>query len=718
MTRNVGNFVENQFVKGLITEATGFNFPENAVIESDNCRYKKTGEVTRRLGYSYENGSTLTSQTVYTGVHKSFMWKDVGSDGGISFLVYQNGHILYFYQKDENGYCSNKRKSFTVNLRNYKSGKQNRRVENKEAAFAFGDGKLFVAHPYCDPIYIKYSASTDDITVTRITVKIRDVFGLDDGLAATKRPTTLSFQHYYNLINQGWGNSVRTDKKENKLPIGAIFHRWDVYPSNADIWWLLRGADGYFDDRALFENSMGNTEAPKGYLILDAFNQDRTKAVNTQTNSTIGHLAVTTSNGHRPSCVAFFAGRLWLAGVASEDFFNTVYYSQIMVNDSDIGKCYQKNDPTNENLSDLLDTDGGTINIVGVGKIVSLYSTGNSLIVFATNGIWAIGGSGANGTGFIATDFSVAKISSIGISQATSILDVDGLPIWWNSDGLWAIQKGQVGDYAVVSLTNDTIKTFMEENIPVANRSYIQAAYNPLEHTIQWLYKSTESTTVPSYYSYNRVLELNLQTGAFYPFSFSGKTFRTIYCSFGAITTSQSTSVDSDAGTSITVSGNALTFTEEYEAPFVSAKYKYITTNVPAGTGIAFIEEGNDTDWKDFNSSYFSSSFTTGAKVHAEGNKNFTSEYITVLTKDVTGNGTTDQGAYLSGRWDWTNDTSSKKWSTNQQLYGNRGYRDVQRRRLIIRGSGPALQLRVSSINGKGFTIVGWSAFESADATP
>jgi hypothetical protein len=62
MARQAGEFIENQFTKGLITEATGLNFPEKAVIESWNTRYGKTGETTRRLGVLLFGG-TLVTQT-------------------------------------------------------------------------------------------------------------------------------------------------------------------------------------------------------------------------------------------------------------------------------------------------------------------------------------------------------------------------------------------------------------------------------------------------------------------------------------------------------------------------------------------------------------------------------------------------------------------------------------------------------------------------------
>jgi hypothetical protein len=52
--QQLGTTTENNFTKGLITEATGLNFPENAATSTDNCQYTLIGDVTRRLGIDRE----------------------------------------------------------------------------------------------------------------------------------------------------------------------------------------------------------------------------------------------------------------------------------------------------------------------------------------------------------------------------------------------------------------------------------------------------------------------------------------------------------------------------------------------------------------------------------------------------------------------------------------------------------------------------------------
>ncbi len=55
MTRQVASVVENNFVNGLVTEATALNFPESACTETWNCVFKQTGMVSRRLGLDFED---------------------------------------------------------------------------------------------------------------------------------------------------------------------------------------------------------------------------------------------------------------------------------------------------------------------------------------------------------------------------------------------------------------------------------------------------------------------------------------------------------------------------------------------------------------------------------------------------------------------------------------------------------------------------------------
>src|SRR5690349_21110166 len=101
MPRPQGITVENDFRKGLFTEASALNFPPNAVIDTDNCEFLLDGSVTRRLGLDFESGAEFKLINRDGLAVSTYLWKNVSGDGDISIVVVQVGYILYFYRTDQ-----------------------------------------------------------------------------------------------------------------------------------------------------------------------------------------------------------------------------------------------------------------------------------------------------------------------------------------------------------------------------------------------------------------------------------------------------------------------------------------------------------------------------------------------------------------------------------------------------------------------------------------
>lgn len=579
MARNAGTTLENGAIQGLITEATGINFPEKAVAECWNVRFEKTGNITRRLGYAYEADVTsIIGAGGNTGVCKSYLWRAVGKDGSRTFLVIQTGSVISFYEPDDNGNFSTGVKPFAIELNAYKTELAGVTVADAEAGISSGNGKLFINHPYCDPIYVNYNSTTNNISVTKYQLKVRDMDGVDDGLDPGQRPGSLTNLHKYNLYNQGWDQGkVNGPRGSRDTPLNIWHSVLGKWPSNSDVWWYAKGVN-HDGEEGLFRNgieliSQSTGFAPKGHYLYNAFNMDRSGV------SGISGIPGRTSEGYRPSTCAFFAGRIFYAGVPHPDYQGKVYYTQIIEGDINIGRCYQANDPTSEQLSDLLDTDGGEIKVTGMGKVAFMIEAGNSLILFANNGIWAISGSGAEGTGFTATDFSVKKIANIGTEATSSFVNVEGTPVWWNFDGIWTLAEG-----GVQSLTNDTIRTFIQNEIPGISRKYVQGAYNPLKQTIQWLWKSETPTDIADAYRYDRILEFNIQTKAFYPHSWnvSDQAFSTIFCATDITVTSvENENVITSYGEIVTnIAEDPVTSAVVTNVDYTSSEFKYYASNL------------------------------------------------------------------------------------------------------------------------------------------
>ncbi len=320
---------------------------------------------------------------------------------------------------------------------------------------------------------------------------------------------------------KGGSKTIHTEKTSIAEPIAYYKSQTGVYPNNAEIWWSYRrpleiGSDKppknyleVFDPSLRFQVSLGNSPAPKGHYILKAFQQDRSSV------SGVQGLEVKSAYGFRPSAVAFYTGRAWYAGVNTAGYNTKIYFTQIIERDEQLQECYQTEDPTAESLHDLLPTDGGVVVIPELTEVYNLVPLGNSLFVFAKNGVWEISGSIA-GYGFKADDYAVHKISGVSCLSNMSFVLVEGVPFWWNRTGIYTLQN-QNNQYNVASLTDDTIKTYFS-NIPSSSKFYAKGAYDSILRRIQWLYR-TEDVDVPQdNYVYDTILNFDLRTGAFYEY--------------------------------------------------------------------------------------------------------------------------------------------------------------------------------------------------------
>jgi len=66
--------------------------------------------------------------------------------------------------------------------------------------------------------------------------------------------------------------------------------------------------------------------------------------------SGITGLTVVTTGTARPTTCAFFSGRVFYGGIQSQGYNARIYFSQILSNISQAGKCYQSNDPSSQML--------------------------------------------------------------------------------------------------------------------------------------------------------------------------------------------------------------------------------------------------------------------------------------------------------------------------------------------------------------------------------
>ena len=203
MPRTVTVAIENNFQRGLITEATGLNFPENACTETFDCHFEVAGEVSRRLGFDTEAQSTEKTIDRTGGAISTYLWRNVAGDGNTTLFVAQIGTVLYFWDVAQSQTLSAGALADTIDLMDFDPAGATT-PKAVECQFSDGNGYLFVTHPYLEPFYVSYDTITQAVTGTQIDIEIRDFVGLTEAVAVANRPAALTTSHNYNLQNQGW----------------------------------------------------------------------------------------------------------------------------------------------------------------------------------------------------------------------------------------------------------------------------------------------------------------------------------------------------------------------------------------------------------------------------------------------------------------------------------------------------------------------------------
>lgn len=744
------------FVKGLITEASPLTYPENASIDEDNCVIFRKGNRSRRLGIDYEDSYTLSSYSLTESTFNNnaiieYKWEAVGNQTGTAFLCSQIGTVIRFYDINTASAVSLGLKSFTIDLNSFKAPAAGD-ISSYPVSMSSGNGVLFVVGEGIEPFYVEYDLDTDTITTTQIYVQIRDFKGVHDNLANDEEPTTLTAAHQYNLLNQGWFDprntgasgvtisyfdpygELNTQEAPTQTNISLYYAAYFKYPSNSKQWFAGKNTTGDFDPATLAKFSPGSSHAPRGHFVVNAFYIDRSAmsgVLGLDVESTVA----------RPISVAFVGGRAWY-GCESK-----VYFSQVLDEVHKAGFCYQDADPTSEDISDLIASDGGVIPIPEIGKIIKLVPMGSGVLVFANNGLWFVSGTSA---GFTATDYSVQKISSIGTESPMSIVDTEGQVFWWSKVGIQGISQKQGlfgtvdGAFDKQNIAEQTIQTFYNDDIDETAKIYAKGIYDPATNVVQWLYRDN---TVSGNYRYNRILNLDLTLQAFYPWSLSyisTKPFIT-----GVFTTTQVNSVKTDqnvvTNSVLVVAGGVQVTAGDYSSQIRPTFLKYVTA-VPNPTDykitFSYFQGLDFADFKTFDGTgtAYESFVETGYELLEDTMRKKQAPYVFCYFRRTEENATVEVDGSVSldkpsscmfqVRWDWTDSTNSGKWTTPIEAYRTvrfypvsvsgpyeNGYPVVVTKNKV-RGTGRAIQFRFSSSTvGKDFDLLGWAVSYTGGAT-
>ena len=713
MAQSLSQKATNNFVKGLVTEAAELTFPDGASVDELNCDLRRDGTRRRRLGVEYETGNVLSSYTLSDAEQTATgSWVNVGGNADLEFLVLQKGAILYFYNKGALPY-SNQVESNSVNLASYQqSGSAG--ADTAKCQFTSIKGTLVVSSPQINTIAIQYSSGT--FTVTQVSFEIRDFEYQGNTSEYYTEKSSPSQNRKYDTQNAGWVGTKGSAALSTWSAANSSKHPPLTHP-----WYAGKDSDGDFSATEWDRIYGGTTLTGNGHYILDFFTKDRATA-----SGLSGLTKPTDTEASRFRCAESFSGRVFYAGIDSAENAGTILFSKVVETVDDLGICHQQNDPTAEYLSDLYATDGGELRIPDAVKIQRLYAYQNSLFVFAENGVWQI--SGVDGV-FRATEFSVNRVTRVGMLQPQTFVEAEGVRFWWSRFGIHTLTTDPVsGQGTEQNLTIPTVQTFWDA-IDADAKLKVTAVYDAINKRIYWGYPDKDETVASKL---NNFLILDVPLQAFYPWKISDQTSNTdcvvglaFYSGYGASEVALDVTSNNGADDVVTSNGNDVVSTQ------------ISNTNTGDAAIVLICREGSNNkitfgaftaiDFLDWTNTNYSSFAETGydfiGDLVTKKNAPYIVTYCRVTETGFTGNENDGyepirpSGLKVSAAWDFAEDfgTSQQVYRLKYPLFPNNSNLsdfnypdDVITSRVKIRGHGRSMRIKYESEQGKDFLLLGW----------
>jgi hypothetical protein len=587
---------------------------------------------------------------------------------------------------------------------------------NANCQFTSINGALVIASPAINTIYVERNNITGTLTTTQINFRIRDYEWLGDKstYSTSISNASASTARKYDTANAGWSGTKGTAAR---VAFGS-------YPPLTLPWYAGKDSNGDFSKTEWEKVFSGSSLIGNGTYILNFFNKDRSAA------SGIAGISADIETSRFKS-VASFAGRIFYAGLESAKNSGVILFSRQIETLKELGDCFQVNDPTSEDISDLLDTDGGTVRIPDAVNIKYLYSFGASLFIFADNGVWSINGVD---NVFRATEYSLRRVSYTGLLTAESFIEAEGTPFWWSKTGIHTLQFDQVSNNPVeqnISLT--TIQSFWDDIGP-ASRALVRATYDRLNKKVYWAYPNANE---PNANKLNNFLILDFPLGAFYPWKVSDEVSSTdyimglaVYSGYG----SDSLVLDVVLPNGDDVVQGADDVVSTQLTDFATGNPAIVLLIRDGATGKMTMGGFTGKDFLDWGTTNYSSFAEAGYDFISDLVLKKNSPFIVTYTR-VTEEGWFNTGAgyepirpsglFVSSYWDF----STSPANVPQQVYrykqtpvvnpgdlANFGYPEtVISSRLKLRGRGRSVRLRFESEQGKDFNLLGYGVINAAN---
>jgi len=292
--------------KGLNTEANLLDFPQDSAVDLLNLEVDLTPmRLKARLGHS---SLYLTANDTTVGLpadsgelaYSWHLWENAGGDADSNFLIIQQGDRLLFCDADSDDMITILFGVYLY-LDDIKSGTDKGTLilaERTPIQYSAVKGYVMITSEAIEPTLLRYNVSAATVSFTKLNLKVRDVVGLESGVEVGKHTVIGDFPvgdtvsalypsmteiHEYNLYNQGWYKPRRVAAGgATQSPISRYTVQLSLNPSNADIVHLamvedvtVGGFTQFFDEDVLDDITFGDSPAPRGHYIFNAFDIDR-----------------------------------------------------------------------------------------------------------------------------------------------------------------------------------------------------------------------------------------------------------------------------------------------------------------------------------------------------------------------------------------------------------------------------------------------------------
>ena len=720
----------SNFSKGIMTEATPLNFPDDYSLDEANLVLNIDGSRERREGIEYETGYALTTTATSTAsVGMSFFkWEFADDRAENTIGVVQVGQVLYFLDLETDAPSANLLNSGSA--ASFASHMATSTQHPRLSFSAINGVLLCTSSDFKYPLKISYDTATDAITIAQQDVLVRDLWGVDDGLEVDEEESgSLSDKHNYNLLNQGW-----TAANISTFGIPA--------PSNAMVMHFGKDSTGAWTEATLRENFFGNSPAPKGRYILNFFDRGSGGAsidstYNRENQSSVSNLDDDIEGGMF-SAVATNFGRVFWGGSESSitdgdskspNASSLILFTQIVEREEQLGWCYQEADPTAEVIFDQVDSDGGFIQVPELGKVIKMIPMQNQIIILANNGVWSI--VSVDGL-FTPTTYQVNKVTAVGCAGPDSVVEVEGTIVYWSESGIYQLTLDEVSQQAQVSdVTLQTIKT-LYNGISSDAKTNAKGYYDSVTKQVGWVYQSDADHDFDNFPDFcDKELIYDLQLQAFTVNTISSKTVQSPYMTGALIGQNAATSTETVevqvAGDTVVVGSDTVEQTTTQTIRTASA-LKYLTY-VPSGGFAAFtLSSYTDGDYYDWETENFISFLETGYIGFQDWARNKYVPYLICHFErtedgfDAELNPLNESSCLVQAKWEWTDNAASNRWGTQFQAYRYRrpyvpvdandrfetGHKIITTRNKL-RGRGKALALRFESEEGKNMKLYGFA---------